>query len=96
MAIATKYGYESKNQTCTIALIENLQEQGKISINKDIIDFMKYDEDENSHEQSIIELRENYTYGINLEVSDEKQLEKIEKLCVEFIDSTKEIIYKEN
>jgi len=96
LAIAVKHGYESKNQTCTIALIENLQEQGKISINPDIIDFMKYNEEENYHEESIIELRENYTYGVNLEVEDKEQLDKIEKLCVEFLDSVKNIIYEED
>ena len=96
LAIAAKYGYESKNQTCTIALIENLQEQGKISINPDIVNFMKYNEEENHHEESIIELRESYTYGVDLEVGDKEQLNKIEKLCVEFIDFTKNIIYEDN
>lgn len=96
LAIAVKHGYESKNQTCTIALIENLQEQGEISINPDIIDFMKYNEEENYHEDSIIELREDYTYGVDLEVRDKEQLNRIEKLCIEFIDFTKNIIYEEN
>lgn len=93
LAIAIKYGYESKNQTCTIALIEILQEQGKISINKDIIDFMKYNDEGSNHEESIIELREDYTYGIDIEVNDKEQLDRIENLCVEFIDSTKYIVY---
>ena len=95
LAIAVKYGYESKNQTCTIALIENLQEQGKISINQDIINFMKYNEEENHQEESIIELREDYTYGVELEVKDKEQPDRIEKLCVEFIDFTKNIVYDE-
>jgi len=95
LAIAVKHGYESKNQSCTISLIEALQEQGKISINKDIIDFMKYEEEENNHENSIIELREDYTYGVDLQVRDNKHLDKIEKLCIEFIDSAKGIIYGE-
>jgi len=96
LAISVKFGYETKNQTCTIALIETLQEEGKIKINPDIIEFMKYEEEENSHENSIIELREDYTYGVDLEVKDEQHLDKIEKLCVEFIDSVKEIIFEEN
>src|SRR3989338_10737732 len=29
LAIATKFGYESSNQTCTIALIRFLKEEGK-------------------------------------------------------------------
>jgi len=95
LAISAKFGYESKNQTCTIALIEVLQEEGKIKVNPDIIDFMKYEEEENNHENSIIELREDYTYGVNLEVKDEKHLDKVEKLCVEFIDSVKNIVYEE-
>lgn len=96
LAIAVKHGYESKNQTCTIALIETLQEQGKISLNPDIINFMKYNEEENLPENSIIELREDYTYGISLEVEDKKQLDRIEKLCVESIEATKNIVYEEN
>ena len=57
---------------------------------------MKYNEEENYHKDSIIELREDYTYGVDLEVKDKEQLDKIEKLCVEFIDFTKDIIYEEN
>ena len=94
LAIATHHGYESRNQTCTIALIESLQEEGTISINKEIIEFMNYDEEENTHEKSIIELREDYTYGVDLEVKEEKHLDRIEKLCVELIDSTREIVYE--
>lgn len=95
LAIVVNYGYESRNQTCTIALIESLQEDGKISISSDIIEFMKYEEEGNKHEESIIELREDYTYGTDLTVKNEKHLDKIEKLCVEFIDSTKDIIHRE-
>src|SRR3989344_928919 len=60
LGIAVKHGYESRNQTCTIALIELLQEQEKISISKEIINFMKYEENEKDQEDSLIELRENY------------------------------------
>src|SRR3990167_8583795 len=31
LAIAIKFGYESRNQICTIALMELLKEEGKIS-----------------------------------------------------------------
>jgi hypothetical protein len=56
---------------------------------------MKHNEEENHHEESIIDLREDYTYGVNLEIKDKEQLNKIEKLCVEFIESTKHIVYEE-
>ena len=94
LAIARKFGYESRNQTCTIALIESLQEEGKISIRKEIIEFMKYEEEQRNHEDSVIELREDYTYGVDLKVEDEEQLDKIEKLCAEFIGTTRDIVYK--
>ncbi len=94
LAIAIKFGYESKNQTCTITLIESLQEDGKIKINKEIIELMKYEEEQSIHEESIIEAREEYSYGIDLEIKDKKYLDKIEKLCQEMIDTTKEIVYR--
>lgn len=93
LAIAVTFGYESKNQTCTISLIEWLQEEGKISLRKEIIEFMKYEEEQINHEDSIIELREEYSYGIELEIKNQKQLDTIESLCVELIDSTQEIVY---
>jgi uncharacterized protein (UPF0332 family) len=93
LAIAAHFGYESRNQTCTVSLIESLNEEGKISIDKEIIDFMKYEEEENSPNESLIELREDYTYGTDLEIKDQENLDKIEKRCVELIDKTREIIY---
>lgn len=42
LGIITKFGYESKNQECTIALVEYLKEQKKINISDDIIDALKY------------------------------------------------------
>ena len=50
---------------------------------------MKYEEEENIHEESIIEAREEYSYGLDLEIKDDKYLDKIEKLCREMIDTTK-------
>ena len=41
LAIASKFGYESKNQTCTVALIEWLKEDGKVNINSRFIDMLK-------------------------------------------------------
>ena len=54
---------------------------------------MKYEEEENSHEESIIELREEYTYGTDLEIKNEEQIDTIETLCIEMIDKTSEIVY---
>jgi len=37
LSIASRFGYESGNQNCTIALIEHLKEQGKINLDKKFI-----------------------------------------------------------
>ena len=93
LAIASKFGYESGNQTCTIALIELLQEEGKIKINQEIVDLMKYEEEQNVIDNSFIELREDYTYGIDLMVKSEELLNRMEKHCIDFISVVKEIVY---
>lgn len=37
LSIADEFGYESGNQECTFALIENLIDEHKISFNKDLL-----------------------------------------------------------
>jgi uncharacterized protein (UPF0332 family) len=92
LAIASKFGYESGNQTCTISLIEYLREKGEISIDSKFIDLFKY-ESETQQMDSAIEMREDYTYGIKTKV-DEKKIEENVLLCKELIDKTKIIVYK--
>ncbi|MFH1848786.1 MAG: HEPN domain-containing protein [archaeon] len=41
LAIIRKFGYESRNQECTIALIENLKEEEKIKMGVEIIESVK-------------------------------------------------------
>ena len=93
LAIASKFGYESGNQTCTIFLIEYLKEEGKINIEDKFIDIMKYkDEQKNPDNFSIIDMREDYTYSAKISVEKEK-IDKLEDLTKELIHQTKEIIY---
>ena len=93
LAIASKFGYESGNQTCTISLIEYLKEEDKINIDDKFIDIMKYkDEQENQDNFSIIEMREDYTYSAKISVENEK-IDKLKDLAKELIYQTKEIIY---
>ena len=90
LSIASKFGYKSSNQSCTISLIEFLKEQGKINIDERFSkDFMYIDE---NGDDSIIELRENYTYGTEIE-ADKSKIDFFMKECRELIDLTKEIIY---
>lgn len=93
LAIATKFGYESANQTCTISLIRYLKEENKINLDEKFMGLLEYAHLENSGEKSIIDLREDYTYGIQISVKDEAKLNDLKKICKELIDITKEIIY---
>ena len=44
--------------------------------------------------ESVIEMREDYTYGIQISVKDEAKITELKKICKELIDITKEIVYK--
>ena len=90
LSIIAKFGYESGNQSCTISLIEFLKEQGKINLDERFLKYFDYKED--NSDDSIIELREDYTYGTNTK-ADSSKINFFIKECKELIDTTKEIIY---
>jgi len=93
LAIASKFGYESRNQTCTVSLIEHLKEEGKIDINDKYIDMLKYAEVEEEKDSSIIEMREEFTYGIKVSTQDKKRIKELVEECKTLIDIAKEIVY---
>ena len=93
LSIAAKFGYESGNQTCTISLIEYLKEQNKIDLDDKFIEIMQYkDEQRNKNHQSLIDLREDYTYSVKTSVEKEV-ISEIVAECKEIIEKTKEIVY---
>ncbi len=94
LAIAAKFGYESGNQTCTISLMRYLNETNKISLDEKYIKLLEYEEMDNLQEKSVINLREDYTYGIQITVKDEAKLHELKKICKELLDITKQIIYE--
>ncbi len=91
LSIAYKFGYESGNQSCTISLIEYLKEQGKINIDSKFIEMFKYEDNEDDI-NSIIQMREDYTYGTKKNASKEKT-DELTVLCKELIEKTKEIVF---
>ena len=91
LAIGLKFGYESQNQQCTIALMEKLVEDSVIDLEQKYIDLLKYQEDD--IHKSIIDLREDYTYGFQLSIENKEQLDEFVKTCREVIDVAKQIIY---
>ena len=83
--------YESRNQTCTVALIEWLIEENKIKLDKAFVELLKSDDE--SHK--VISIREEYTYGIGIRVQDEKRIEELIDMCKELIDETKNILFEQ-
>jgi len=93
LAIASKFGYESRNQTCTVALIKCLIEEGKIDLEDRFIEMFKYKEDqEDPQSYSIIELREDYTYGSKTAV-EKHIISDLVKDCQKLIEDTKNIVH---
>lgn len=90
LAIISMFGYESRNQECTIALVELLKEDNKIDLSQEIIDTIKHSKNQ---EMSVVELRESFQYGAETEVED-KYLFELKKICKKTIAESKEIIYK--
>src|SRR3989338_87697 len=90
LAIAAKFGYESRNQECTFALINSLIEDKKINFDKELLHKIS-SLDVKDKEQTTIEIREQYQYGANLTLKDELYNELLES-AKKIIARTKEII----
>tara|TARA_Y100000310_G_scaffold266197_1_gene277607 strand:- start:463 stop:972 length:510 start_codon:yes stop_codon:yes gene_type:complete len=91
LAITAKFGYESRNQECTLALINGLIEDGKIDLEKALLDKISSLDEEESKEQTTIEVREQYQYGTSLSLKDNLYEEQLE-LAKKIISKTKLII----
>lgn len=94
LAIAAKFGYESANQICTVSLIRCLKENKNIRLDERFIELLEYGEIEDTGENSVINLREDYTYGVQISIKDETKLNDLKKICKELIDVTKQIVYE--
>ena len=88
LAILAKFGYDSRNQECTLALVENLVEDGKISK-----DFQRYVDaiSPDSGEDKVIPMREKYQYTPIIAI-DKQKVEELLAICQDMIKDTKGII----
>jgi len=89
MAISLKFGYDSRNQTCTIALVESLIEEGKIKLDMKFVEMLKY----NEQKTSVIDLREEYTYSTSISVKDEGRLDELISNCKDLVFKTNKIVF---
>ena len=95
LAIASKFGYESSNQSCTISLMEFLKEREKINIDSKFIELFKYGDEINSFEESVIQMREDLTYGVKTN-ADQNKINELLRMCRTLIDQTKDVVYEVN
>lgn len=88
LAVIAKFGYESRNQDCTLAVIESLIEEGKIGK-----DFQQYVDaiSPDLGEDKIIPMREKYQYTPIVDI-DKQKVEELLDLCQDMLKDTKGII----
>ncbi len=91
LAIAEKFGYESRNQDCTFALIYSLIEDGRINFEVGLLNKIASLDVKQGDEKTSIEIREHYQYGTELSIKDDIYKELLD-LAKEVIINTKEIL----
>ncbi len=92
LAIGSKFGYESRNQECTIALMRALKEEEKIDLNEKFIGALESYDEKERHESNIIEKREFYTYGTQVSAENIGEIQESITLCEECLDEAKRIV----
>lgn len=89
LAICYKFGYESKNQVCTVAIVERLCQKGLISLDDKYVNLLK---ESNFQESSALELREKYNYGMDTR-ADVRIIDTLRNSAKELLYLTKHIVY---
>lgn len=74
LAILRKFGYESRNQECSIAVVEILKEEKKIDIDQKFIDALKIEKAQERHESNVISIRENFQYTTDVDFKEKEDL----------------------
>ena len=82
LAILAKYGYESKNQACTITVLLTLINENKLNLDKDLVtQFDTLDVEKSITNPTVRESRELSTYGVETSI-DSQQLKRIKELIL--------------
>ncbi len=90
LAVLIKSGYESRNQECTFAFIQNLIEEKKVSF--DTHDLKEIGSLNNEHqENTAIDLRETYQYSPKTSLGN-TEYNKLLNLAKKILYQTKEIV----
>ena len=94
-AIIKIFGYESRNQYCTVALISSLIEDKKIDLDKKLVDkFMSLDETELA-ERTSTDIRERMQYGTELAIKDDTYTDVL-NLAKQMLFKARQIVESES
>ena len=92
LAILAKYGYESRNQSCTTTVMLILINDKKLDLDKDLVaQFDTLDVEKNITNPTVRESREVSTYGVETSI-DLQQLKKIKELILKVQRETIRVI----
>lgn len=92
LAIISKFGYESRNQECTIALMESLIENKNIDESfRKYIEAIKSADKQKKEDEQILKMREKYQYTPVIDI-DIQKVDELLGICQDMITDTKGII----
>ena len=92
LAILAKYGYQSRNQACTVTVLLTLIDEKKLELDKDLVSqFDTLDVEKNISDLTVRENREISTYGVETSI-DLQQLKKIKDLILKVQRETIKIL----
>ena len=97
LALILKFGYQSRNQSCTFALIEDLIQEKKISLSLDDLNCI-FDKDVNedlAHSDKILDIRETMQYSFQTSLNEQEFKRLLEQTKFLF-DKLKREIEKED
>jgi uncharacterized protein (UPF0332 family) len=91
LAILAKYGYESRNQSCTVTVLLTLIDEKKLALDKDLV--LQFDtlDPENKVMSTARANRETATYGVETSI-DLNQLKKVKELVLKVQRETIKIL----
>jgi len=93
LAILAKFGYETRNQECTFALIASLIEDKKITISQEDLEkvsILNITETQESPE-TVVSIREDYQYSTKVSLEN-KEYQELLQLAKRILDKTKETL----
>ena len=96
LAIVAKFGYETRNQECTFALIASLVEEKKITIRQEDLEkvtTLSITETQESSETAV-SIREDYQYSTKVSLENNEYQELLQ-LAKYILDKTKETLENE-